>query len=77
MSTEISTMLDISGLGTPFETGTICGHVDLEKSHGTSKCFTIMPRDGFESQMIVMPKHQALIVAAQIAEQFGYEIRKK
>lgn len=77
MSEQISDFLNVSKMenGQAFSTDTICGPVDLCEHHGTSKCFRItVNRIAEEPTEIIMPKHQALSVACQIASQFGCQI---
>ena len=73
MSEHISTFNDISGIGSDFETSTVCGSSSVGKDNGTPKCFSISTLNG-DTNPIVMPKYQALTVAAQIAGQFGYTL---
>lgn len=80
MSTRISNFSDVSDAGVDFETGTMCGSEYIGERNGTRKMFTITPYQGQAdavSAQVVMPKFQALLVASQIANQFGYELRKK
>lgn len=77
MSKEISRFTDVSTIGSDFDTGTLCGRVELEERNGTPKCFTINPVPGRPGGMVIMPKLQALLLAGQIANEFGYELRKK
>lgn len=77
MATEISRFSDVSGIGADFDTGTLCGHAGLEERNGTPKCFTINALPGRPGGMVVMPKFQALLVAAQIANQFGYTLKRE
>lgn len=79
MSTQISDFKDVSSLGVDFETGTICGSVAIGERNGTRKMFTITPHQpqaNAVSAQVVMPKFQALLVASQIAHQFGYKLQK-
>lgn len=76
MSTTITQFDDISGIGSGFETGTVCGSSSIGEKHGTPKCFSIVTLGGI-AKPIVMPKHQALAVAAQIADQFGFNLIAK
>lgn len=76
MSTQITKFLDISGIGVGFETGTLCGSCEVAEAHDTPMCFTIKTVEGSDSSMIVMPKYQALLVAEQIAREFGYKLGK-
>lgn len=73
MSEHISTFNDVSGIGSDFETSTVCGSSSVGDENGTPKCFSISTLRGIENP-IVMPKYQALTVAAQIASQFGYTL---
>ena len=74
MSTQISRLSDLTDVGVDFETGTMCGNSKVARRNGTAKCFTILP---WNSEMVVMPKFQALTIASQIADQFGYRLEKK
>jgi hypothetical protein len=76
MSTTISQFDDISGIGSGFETGTVCGSASVGERHGTPKCFSILAFGG-RAKPIVMPKQQALAVAGQIADQFGFKLIAK
>jgi hypothetical protein len=77
MSTHITHFRDVSGIGADFDSGTLCGHADLERFNGTPKCFTINSLPGRPGGMIVMPKMQALILAGQIAQQFGFILTRE
>jgi len=81
MSQHISDVLDVSGMehAHDFQTGTICGPVELEERHGTSKCFHIIALRGLgeDPVEIIMPKLQALLIASQIASQFGYTLERE
>ena len=73
MSEHISTFNDVSGIGSGFQTSTVCGRSSVGEENGTPKCFSISTLNG-TANPIVMPKYQALTVAAQIASQFGYRL---
>jgi len=81
MSQHISDVSDVSGMehAHDFQTGTICGPVELEEGNGTSKCFQIAAKRGLgqDPVEIIMPKHQALLIASQIASQFGYTLERE
>lgn len=81
MSEHISDVSDVSGMeyAHDFETGTVCGPVDLKDFNGTSKCFRIIVKRPFDEDPveIIMPKHQALVIASQIASQFGCTIERE
>ncbi len=76
MSTEISRFVDVSNVGCDFDTGTMCGSKDVGDRNGTPKLFTINTLPATENGMVVMPKFQALLVAGQIAHQYGYKLEK-
>jgi len=73
MTEHISTFHDRSGIGSDFETSTVCGSSVVGELNGTPKCFSISLINGTENA-VVMPKLQALTVAAQIASQFGFKL---
>ena len=81
MSTEISSFHDISNMeyAHDFETRTIAGPIQLREQHGTSKCFEFVVKRpyGEDPVEIILPKWQALLVASQIAESFGYKVTKQ
>ena len=71
MATEISSFHDISGneFASDFETATTF------QGASVGKCYRITLKN--REECIIMPKWQALLVASQIAESFGYKVTKQ